>query len=1236
MRKLTLLFTIALFCVFNISIAQTITKSFSFENPEIISNEEGFVYFEYSNCINYAEEGRPLMPHLAIDLLLPQGEIIKSVKITSVSFTDLINDIKILPASKPFPISQKVPENYRPVPDQKIYSSANVYPINSIESINTQFLSGHSIGSFSICPVQYFPAKNQVKLIKNITIEIETATDKDAQYALKFLKNTPLIEKRIEQIVDNPEMLSEYTDNYFDNENDIDLLLITQNSFIAAFEDFVNFKKSTGFVVKVESTEDIYSNYEGQDDQEKIRNCVIDYYENHGIAFVILGGDADPNNSAHKIIPHRGFAADDDDDIPSDMYYSCLDGSWNDDGDNKWGEYDETDLYAEVGIGRICVDNVTEIENFTNKLILYQGAPVVDDIEEALSIGEELNNNPWTYGGDYMDEINEGSSANGVTTVGFADNFSITKLYDRDGGWNKYDVFNKINNDGVHLMNHLGHSNVQYNMKMDNSDLNTSNFQNDGITRSFVIGYSQGCYNGSFDNRQTGGNYSNGDCFAEKITTIETAEVACVANSRYGWYSPGGTGSTSQFVHRQFCDAIFGEEIFVIGYINSDSKEDNAVRFNSSGNMRWVVYQTNLFGDPSLDIWTAIPTEIIASHPDEIPIGMSDISVQTDAPFARIALIQDNEIIGRAIAEDDGNAVVSLFEFITSTNPVTVTVTAHNRTQYTGSISVVADQPYVTFESLDLVEISGNNNGVVDFGESISLSISLINIGEHPTNSAVATLSTDNNYITITDATEDFGSFEAGEVIQIENAFAFDVASNIPDGEPIQFNLEVVGEGTWNSNFEIIANAPLLTCGAISINDDGGNSNGLLDPGETVDLIISAINNGHSTCYDVTTSVSSSSGFLTINSSSFNLDVLEVGEEKEAVFSVTVNESMPVGLSVDVLFEIISGEYSAEKEYGLKVGQILEDFEAGDFSQFDWSFVGNADWTITQSNVFEGVYCAKSGSIGHGKTTSMMITRNSMADDSISFYKKVSSEPEYDFLRFYIDNSLIEQWSGEASWGRVSFPVSEGDHVFKWEYYKDTYVSNGSDCGWVDNISFPATFTFSVDAGPDSTICHDGYYQCNATAENCNSFLWSTSGTGTFDTNNTLTPVYTPSQEDIDDGRIVLTITATAYNLEQKSSSLQLNIITCTGVETISEDFDILIYPNPANSVLNLKVNGVNENIGLKIYNSLGVIVYTEEKIILNNSTLLKFDLNELTSGIYFLVLEGENIRKTEKIRIQK
>ena len=388
---------------------------------------------------------------------------------------------------------------------------------------------------------------------------------------------------------------------------------------------------------------------------------------NFNISFVILGGDSAPNTPAQNVIPHRGLYAVDDNNIPSDMYYACLDRGpgtgtgpdWNNDGDNRWGETGEYDLFAEVGIGRICVDDETEIQNFTNKLFLYQNNPVIEDIEKALMLGEELNNNPWTFGGDYKDEIAYGSSNHGFTTTAISDNFTISTLYDRDMTWNKYDVFDQFNNTGINLMNHLGHSSPTYNMKMNNSDITTSNLTNDGITRGFVIGYSQGCYNGSFDNWHWNNGYGV-DCFAEKITTLETGEVACVANSRFGWYMPGNTNSTSQFLDRQFYDAIFGEDITTIGFTNSDSKEDNMSYFTGNDYMRYTAYETNLFGDPSLDIWTEVPEEIAAIYPPSVLIGTEQISIVTDAPFARIALMQDGELIGRGVADETGYILMDL------------------------------------------------------------------------------------------------------------------------------------------------------------------------------------------------------------------------------------------------------------------------------------------------------------------------------------------------------------------------------------------------------------------------------------------------------------------------------------------------------------------------------------------------------------------------------------------------
>jgi len=96
---------------------------------------------------------------------------------------------------------------------------------------------------------------------------------------------------------------------------------------------------------------------------------------------------------------------------------------------------------------------------------------------------------------------------------------------------------------------------------MYNADLTEENFTNTGTNRGLAIGYSQGCYNGSFDNWHLHGYYTE-DCFAEKMTGgIAGGEVACIANSRLGYYYSGGTDSASQYYDRMFFEGIFGENI---------------------------------------------------------------------------------------------------------------------------------------------------------------------------------------------------------------------------------------------------------------------------------------------------------------------------------------------------------------------------------------------------------------------------------------------------------------------------------------------------------------------------------------------------------------------------------------------------------------------------------------------------------------------------------------------------
>jgi hypothetical protein len=151
-------------------------------------------------------------------------------------------------------------------------------------------------------------------------------------------------------------------------------------------------------------------------------------------------------------------------------------------------------------------------------------------------------------------------------------------------------------NNGTHLLNHLGHADVNYNMKIYNSDV-------DSLTNDqHFFAYSQGCYSGSFDNRTTTGSYTSYDCIAEHFVTEANGAFAVVMNSRYGWGNLYDTNGPSQHFDREFFDAYFGEGIVNLGIINQDSKEDCAGYVGEDLYGRWCCYQTNLLGDPQTPV----------------------------------------------------------------------------------------------------------------------------------------------------------------------------------------------------------------------------------------------------------------------------------------------------------------------------------------------------------------------------------------------------------------------------------------------------------------------------------------------------------------------------------------------------------------------------------------------------------------------------------------------------------
>ena len=140
---------------------------------------------------------------------------------------------------------------------------------------------------------------------------------------------------------------------------------------------------------------------------------------------------------------------------------------------------------------------------------------------------------------------------------------------------------------------------------------------------------------------------------------------------------------------------------------------------------------------------------------------------------------------------------------------------------------------------------------------------------------------------------------------------------------------------------------------------------------------------------------------------------------------------------------------------GLPGEEIIEPFETGDFSLFDWQLDGSYPWSITTNNPYEGTYCMVSGGAGVANVVSnMTVTVDIPADGLMSFFGKISCESSWDYGYFFIDGVQKGQYTGAGSWGEKKFDITQGTHTFQWRYTKDGSVNSNDDCFYVDYITF--------------------------------------------------------------------------------------------------------------------------------------------------------------------------------------
>jgi len=1055
MKKVSLL----ILAIFSITLiqAKVIEKSYDFNEYRITHHGE-YQMINFENTFLTGIVGEPVLAYQSVSLLIPPGHVAESIEFIGSDETLIPGHYKLYPQQHSQPLS--VGKSGEFVKNEAVYFSDNSYPGSQEGQISTEFMNGYAFALSTFTPLKYNPSTGEVSFYKKVTIRINTRPGAEAEAALSLINSSDNIISRISQFAQNAEVVSQYPTKS-NRDGEYQIMIITPELFENDYQGLIDLYFDRGMLTELVTTEYIGANITGQDLPEKIRNYIIQEYTDHAVEYILLGGDVEH-------VPYRGFYCTvqssslyEDDNIPSDLYYSGLDGTWNDNGNNLWGEIGEDDLLPDIAVARFTVSNITDLNNMIHKSISYQNNPIDGELNRPLLAGEHLYSDPETWGSDYLELLIGYHEDNGYTTNGIPEGDELEKLYAKNGSWGASDLMAKINQ-GKSFVHHVGHANYTYVMYLSPPDITNSNFSGvNGIDHNYTNIYTHGCMCGGFDQN---------DCIAEDMVTLENFAASFVGNSRYGWFNEGQTEGPSQHLHREFVDAVYTDKLYRIGRAHMESRIATAPWVNASGQheegaLRWCFYDCNVLGDPAMAIWTDNLINISTEYNNAIPVGIPSMDVTvTSAGDAvgglRCAVIKDGVLHGVGITDEYGTAVINFDVLFENVGDAELIISGYNCLPTNYALSIIPNGgSYVVFESYELNDNVGNGNGLADFGEQIDLTVNLSNVGTATANDLIVTLSSDDEHINITDNTETFDLIEGGATVSLENAFAFEINSDIPDQHMLSFILEVDANETWTSGFSITVNAPQIVISQMTCDDSGGgNGNGKLDPGETVNIVIEAGNEGHCMSNEALASLSTTSNFIFINSATVEIEPLEPSTMIYATFNITIDESTPLGTSADLICDLVSGDYSCTHTFYATVGIIDETFESAGFESYDWMFSGNQPWSISETDPYEGQYCAQSGEIDDSQTTSMMVTMEVLNDDFISFFRKVSSEADYDYLRFYIDETRLGEWSGDISWSEVNFPVTAGEHTFKWEYNKDVYTSTGMDCAWVDYIIFPPVF----------------------------------------------------------------------------------------------------------------------------------------------------------------------------------
>jgi len=965
-----------------------------------------FSEIAFENCLHTNVAGEPKIPVLRKLIEIPQGATCE-VSIVSESYNDysleeLGIEHPIMPAqgpiSKEFDDASVLPFHY----NEMLYSKDAFTNSDKVAVTAVGQMRALNLELVEVFPVQYNPVRNVLRIYDKLTVKVVfhggnlAATD-----ALKKKYSSPYFMQAYKMVGN----FSEGGSKELITDSPVTYVIISDPMFQTALQPFIQWKTKKGFKV----IEGYTNNASVGTTTTSIKNYLQGLYNNppagyNAPSFVLFVGDV------AQIPTFSGTAGS----HPTDLYYCEYTG----------------DKIPEVYYGRFSATTVAQLQPQIDKTLEYEQYlfPSSDFLGRALLVAGADAGHQLTWGNG---QVNYGTS-NYFNT---AHNYNALALLQPEPSGANYhqQIVNKIS-EGVSIANYSAHCS-----------------ESGWADPSFVISDIAGLTNTSKYSLMIGNcclsNRFNTTCFGEEqLRAVNKGALGYIGgtNSTYWdedfWWACGmktvSANPTYDPNHLGAFDAVFhdhGEDPddwfvtqgqMVVGG-NMAVEESNS----SMKTYYWEIY--HLMGDPSVSIFLSVPSVLTATYQNTMLIGMSSLTVNTEQ-YAYVALSKSGVLLAPAMAGPTGVVNLTL-PALSSVGNCDIVITKQNRQPHIGQIQVVpASGPYIVYDSHTISDPTGNNNGQMDYGEVNGLNVGLKNVGVADATNVTATLSTTDSYVTITDNTQGYGTIAAGSTVLQNNAFSVTVANNIPDQHVVNFALSSVsGANTWNSTFSVTANAPEMSIGDLTIDDSGAgcNNDGILDPGETANIVIATGNAGHSSVGNVVGGLSingGSSPYLTLNTTSSSIGTLIAGGTGNATFSVTAAPTTPLGTPVDLTYTVTAG--SASQYTASSVKQVV-------IGLMPTYVISNGSVTTCTGYFYDSG--GESGSYQNNESYTMTFNPGTTNAKVKATFLSFSTESGYDYLYIYNGPTTSSPqvsgspFSGSTSPGTIQSTHSSGALTFR-------------------------------------------------------------------------------------------------------------------------------------------------------------------------------------------------------------